>query len=308
MQSAPLRHFAAHAPRPSFGPFALTALHQSTCRARAGTVARLHTSHHADAPESCHVPDRGSVPRRPLFRSRQPAVGQAAQHSSDECAVRALHGLRTLHRGRPPHSRFPLRLLRSQRRTQSPRHHRRAQGRTGSLGPRHVAEPRAATRRPTRAAPGTTRRRQTPARLFHQFRQRGRGDGHQVLARPHPPRRTALRQRRVPWIDLRRALVDERSVLERGLRPHAARHPGRHVRRSRRTGAASGDAQVRRLHRGAGAGRRRHPRSGRQATFSPRRNSAAATALSSFWTKCRPACTAPDRSWPRTTFRSSPIW
>src|SRR5665811_2446657 len=85
--SVPVRHFAAHAPPLFFGPFALTALHQLTWRIRAGTVARLHSSHHANAPESCHVPDRGSVPRRPLCRSRQPAVGQAAQHSSDERAV-----------------------------------------------------------------------------------------------------------------------------------------------------------------------------------------------------------------------------
>src|SRR5450759_4591461 len=74
----------------------LTALHRLTWRIRAGTAARLHTSHHADAPESCYVPDRGSVPRRPLCRSRQPAVGQAAQHSSDERAVRTLHGRRTV--------------------------------------------------------------------------------------------------------------------------------------------------------------------------------------------------------------------
>lgn len=40
----------------------------------------------------------------------------------------------------------------------------------------------------------------------------------------------------------------------------------------------------------------------------PRRSSAAATARSSFWTKCRPACIAPGRSWPRIVFRSSPTW
>src|SRR5450759_2800254 len=34
-----------------FGTFALTAFHHSTWRTRAGTVARLHTSHHADDPE-----------------------------------------------------------------------------------------------------------------------------------------------------------------------------------------------------------------------------------------------------------------
>src|SRR5665811_2605802 len=83
----PTAAFRRPCPPLFFGAFALTALHQLTWRIRAGTVARLHTSHHADAPESCHVPDRGSVPRRPLCRSRQPAVGQAAQHSSDERAV-----------------------------------------------------------------------------------------------------------------------------------------------------------------------------------------------------------------------------
>src|ERR1019366_10379145 len=61
----PTAAFRRPCPSLFFGPFALTALHQLTWRIRAGTVARLHTSHHANAPESCHVPDRGSGANAP---------------------------------------------------------------------------------------------------------------------------------------------------------------------------------------------------------------------------------------------------
>ena len=118
----------------------------------------------------------------------------------------------------------------------------------------------------------------------------------------------ALCRGRIPRLDVRRAFADERSVLERGLRPHAARHTGRPVRRRDRTGAAPGLAQVRGVYRGAGAVRRRHQGSRLRTTFSPPRSSAAGTARSSFSTKCRPACTAPDRSSPRTALRSNPTW
>lgn len=152
------------------------------------------------------------------------------------------------------HSGFPLRVLRSQYRAQPSRHRRRAATGVGRLRPGYAAEPRTGVGGRTGAEAVRARGRTIDESLLLQFRQRGRGDSHQIFTRAHRQGRAVVCARGVPRPDVQRTFVDGRGLLARGLWPPASQYRGGAVRQPRGSSGKALYPAIRSFHGGAGAG------------------------------------------------------